>query len=232
MKKPNTLTKWFRRSGAIRWARRHSFTEPRFQPYAKAIGQLLLAWNDFHERLSTLFVAAMGGGWVDRPLAIWHGARSDYSKREMLRKAISKLPDSEKAGRDKLVDEVTWILDQANKLEGLRDDSAHTPLHSPMPPIGILFPLSKDDPGSALFPPVFPDTAFQNPRAVRVDRETQDILAGYRFARERITVLRDYVIAIDYAWTNSRLLWPDRPWLPERHRRKTKRQIRGGRDRR
>jgi hypothetical protein len=206
MKKRKTLSLWFRRSGAFKWAMRPRFTEPLFEPYAKAIGQLLLAWNDLHERLSTLFVMAMGGGWVNRPLAIWHGSIRDYSKRQMLRAAISDMPDGEKAGRMKLVEEITWILDAADKLEGLRDDSAHTPLV-------YYFRGVVADLRSAA---ILPNTSFQNPRAMRIDKKNKDILIESRYARERIIILRDYAIAIDAAWSNARLPWPDRPDLPER----------------
>src|SRR5579862_6821487 len=92
-----SLSKWFKRVRADKWARRHSFTEKEFAPYATAIGQLLLAWNDLHERLSSLFVMALGAGWVSRPLAVWHSTRADHSKRQMLRAALAELSDSEKA---------------------------------------------------------------------------------------------------------------------------------------
>jgi hypothetical protein len=216
MKKPKTLTAWFRRSGAQKWATRHRFTEPEFEPYAKSIGQLLLAWNDLHERLATLFTLAMGGGWVDRYLAIWHGTRSDHSKRQLLAAAISKLPDGEKSNRDKLVEEINWILQKTNRLEGFRDDSAHTPLrfrYGNFLAIADLLAIT-DIYRAGLG--VTPDTTRQNPRAIRIDDKTADLLVEQRYARERIIVLRDYIIAIDAAWGNARLPWPDRPDLPER----------------
>jgi hypothetical protein len=132
MKKPTTLAPWFKRSGAFRWAMRPRFTEAHFQPYVKAIGQLLLAWNDLHERLGNLFVMAMGAGWVDRPLAVWHSSVRDLAKRQMLKAAVSHLTDSEVEHWPKLVEEILWILKVANSLEGLRDDSAHTPLRASM----------------------------------------------------------------------------------------------------
>jgi hypothetical protein len=228
MRKPISLATWFKRSGAFKWARRHRFTEAYFEPYVKAIGQLLLAWNDLHERLATLFVMSMGGGWVDRPLAIWHSIWSDYTKRQMLRAAIAKLPDSEKAGRDKLIDEIVWILNAANDLEGFRDDSAHTPLHFHF--LNMLTTSNILSVSNILAAQVFPDTSFQNPRAVRIDQKNRDLLIEYRYARERITVLRDYVIAIDAAWSNVHLPWPDRPSLPERKPRKRRRASRAGRE--
>jgi hypothetical protein len=206
MKRRKTLEGWFKRSGAFRWANRPRFTEPVFQSYVRSIGQLLLAWNDLHERLATLFVAAMGAGWVDRYLAVWHEVRSDKTKREMLQVAIARLPDSEKAGREKIVAEITWILDHAKPLEGLRDDAAHTPLR-------YLFAGLTTDIRNAF---ISPSTSFQNPRAIRLEQKGKSLLTEYQYARERLVVLRDYAIAIDAAWGNGRLPWPDRPDLPDR----------------
>jgi hypothetical protein len=124
MTKRKSLSSWFRRTGASKWYKRHRFTEPVFEPYVKAIGQLLLAWNDLHENLSFLFVVAMGGGWVDLPLAVWHATRTDLSKRRLLLAAIQKQTPNITGQWPKLVDEITWIIKVADKLEGARDDSA------------------------------------------------------------------------------------------------------------
>jgi hypothetical protein len=215
MKRPKTLTRWFKDSGAFRWAHRPNFTEPVFQSYVRATGQLLLAWNDLHEQLSILFVMGMGGGWVNRPLAVWHGPTGqtrDKAKRDMLRAAMRDMPDDEKAGRPKLVAEIEWILDAANKLEGFRDDAAHTPLR-------YLFRGVVPDMKTA---GTFPNTTFQNPRAIRIEQKGKDMVAEFRYARERCIVLRDYTIAIEAAWSNKRLSWPDRPDLPERKPRRAR----------
>jgi hypothetical protein len=109
-------------------------------------------------------------------------------------------------------EEIVWILDAADKLEGFRDDSAHTPLR-------YLFRGVVPDMKSAA---TFPETTFQNPRAIRLEKKGRDMVTEYRYARERIIVLRDYIIAIDAAWSNTRLPWPDRPDLPERKPRKAR----------
>jgi hypothetical protein len=220
MKKAKSLSAWYRRTGAFKWTRRPRFTEPHFDPFAKSIGQLLLAWNDLHEWLATLFVSAMGGGWVDRPLSVWHKNRPDGGKRAMLKAAISHLTDPEIAGRTELVAEIEWILDVTQQLEGIRDNAAHTPLHAwtgsflTEPDI-----LAVKDFLSIGTTQIFPDTAFKNPRAMKLDQTNKInkvLLREYRYARERIIILRDYVIAIDAAWSNSQLSWPDRPSLPDR----------------
>jgi hypothetical protein len=225
MKRLKTLGPWFRQSGAFQWVRRPKYTEPQFEPYVKAIGQLLLAWNDLHERLATLFVTAMGGGYVNRPLAVWHSIRSDMGRRQLLGAAIGQLSDREIGQRLKVAAEIDWILQQTNQLEGYRDDSAHTPMRSSE--LLSIFSISNLFSVPNIFAigakPVLPDTAFQNPRAIRIDTKNKDLLIEYKYARERLIVLRDYAIAIDAAWSNAQLPWPDRPDLPERKPRRRRR---------
>jgi hypothetical protein len=57
--KRKTLSAWFR-SNRTAPPVGPRYTEAHFEPYAKAIGSLLLAWNDLHEQLSRLFIMAMG----------------------------------------------------------------------------------------------------------------------------------------------------------------------------
>jgi hypothetical protein len=219
MKKAKSLSAWFRRTGAHKWAARPRFSEVHFEPYTKAIGQLLLAWNDLHEKLATLFVSAMGGGFVNRPLAVWHKTRMDSAKRELLRAAIAHLTDREIGNRPKLVDEITWILDNAKKLEDLRDDSAHGPLSVGYVSLSFLeFDdiLSNTGLLDRFKPFVGPNTILQNPRALSMQKRAADLLRDFKYARERVLILRDYAIAIDAAWSNARLPWPDRPALPDR----------------
>lgn len=214
MKKDDVLGRWFVDSGVSKWpdggGRRRRFTEPQFAACLKAIGQLLLAWNDLHERLLTLFVPASGADTEhesQRPAAVWHSVRSDHARREMLRAALSKLPNDEFKGREKLVTEITWILDMADKLEGRRDDAVHTPLiyAAPVRLKNGLWPGG-----------VFTETGYLNPRALRIRCKQQNVLIEYRYAYRRILVLRDYVVAIEFSWRFAQLPWPDRPSLPDR----------------
>jgi hypothetical protein len=228
MKRGKTLSTWFRQNG--KFFARHRFTELHFEAHAKTIGSLLLAWNDFHERLSTLFVNAMGVHQFARSFAIWHVTRSDLGKRQLLRSAITNLPGSEMGvrirhpdgsltgGRPQLVKEITWILDAADKLEGFRDDSAHTPLNYAY--LGDVLSLADLLITPNLFDPreraVTAHTGFANPRALRLLSSKRDLLVERRYGRDRILILRDYTIAIEHAWLNPPVPWPDRPSLPER----------------
>jgi hypothetical protein len=227
MKKAKNLSAWFRQSGA-RGIPRPRFIEPHFDSHTKSIGSLLLAWNDLHEHLSTLFVIALGSTHWKRSLAIWHATRSDYSKRKLLRSVLANSPDpgprvahpdgSITGARPKLIEEITWILDAANKLEDWRDDSAHTPLKYSY--VGDLLSFSNILSAHNIFDfqkqIVVPQTGFANPRALKVEQNNRNLLVEYRYARDRILILRDYAIAIEFAWSAPPVPWPDRPALPER----------------
>jgi hypothetical protein len=186
---------------------------------------------------------AMGIKQFERSFAVWHQTRNDYGKRQLLRAAISKLPwdemgvgirrlDGSITDRrgPKLVEEITWILDVANKLEDWRDDSAHTPLrHAYVGDVLSFEKLLATSPGASDLSRriVIAQTGFANPRALK--NSNKDLLIEARYARERILVLRDYAIAIDFAWSNPPVPWPDRPVLPER---KPNRQSKGQASRR
>jgi hypothetical protein len=211
-KKAKNLSGWFKRSPPFL---RHRFNEPHFKPYAVAIGELILAWNDLHERLATLFAQAMVGAKVKQSLSVWHKTRADMAKRGLLKAAIKNLSESELKGRPNVVEEIGWILEVADALEGPRDDSAHGPLYAS--------PLSIFDMDNVLLSrnifdlKVAPNTAFGNPRALRLSKDAPNLLRDFRYAKRRILILRDYVIAIDTAWQNAHSPWPDRPDLPDRN---------------
>jgi hypothetical protein len=219
-KKPKNLTAWFKRHG-LHSLNLHRFTEAHFEKHTKLIGGLLLAWNDLHEHLASVFVVAMGKEHWARSMAIWHATRNDIGKRRLLRTAIAN-PSAEEIGapaRTHAIKEISWVLDAVDKLEGFRDDSAHAPLTYRM--TGDSF-LDFGDILSArnIFELrqliVVPQAGFNNPRALRLSTNERDLLVEYRYARERILILRDYVVAIDCVWWNPPFPWPDRPDLPER----------------
>jgi hypothetical protein len=82
MKKKKSLSAWFRQRSSLLSVTRHRFTEKHFDAHVKAIGSLLLAWHDLHERLCSLFVMSMGVAQFARTYAIWHETNRDYAKRK------------------------------------------------------------------------------------------------------------------------------------------------------
>ena len=128
--KPKKLSTWFERNG-LHGLQLHRFTESHFEKHVKLIGSLLLAWNDLHEHLASVFAAVMGKPHWARSFAIWHATRNDGGKRRLLRTALANLQgelELDVAARAHAIREISWILDAVDKLEGFRDDSAHTPL--------------------------------------------------------------------------------------------------------
>jgi hypothetical protein len=204
---------WFHNLGGWKPARSR-FTERHFDPYTKAIGSVLLAWNDRHERLGLLFVHALGPKQIAQSSTIWHKTRSDSNKRAYLKAAVENLAASAIGDRKELVEDVAWIIEKTNHLEGYRDDSAHTPFQYEHAPNLMMLLEAITGTNPLPDPTVAPDTSFANPRAMRLAK--REMLIEYRYARERILVLRDFAIAIQCAWWDARLPWPERPALPER----------------
>jgi hypothetical protein len=60
------------------------FTAKKFRPYALAIGEATLSWNDLHVELGMLYATVSDGGWVDRYFIIWNTLRNDGAKRDIL----------------------------------------------------------------------------------------------------------------------------------------------------
>jgi hypothetical protein len=57
------------------------FESRQFKPYAAAIGQFVLAWNDLHETLALLYWTLLGN---DKVLDRWNEARLDDRKRALI----------------------------------------------------------------------------------------------------------------------------------------------------
>jgi hypothetical protein len=58
------------------------FESRQFKPYATAIGQFVLAWNDLHETLALLYWTLLG--FNDKVLDRWNEARFDDRKRALI----------------------------------------------------------------------------------------------------------------------------------------------------
>ncbi len=61
------------------------------EPYIKALGELVVEWNDMTDSFGVLFAAILYPEEPIAPLALtmWHATRSDLAQREMLRSAAT-----------------------------------------------------------------------------------------------------------------------------------------------
>ena len=98
-----------------------------FQPYAQAIGEMTLAWNDFHMVLSSVFDTATRIPNRMAPTAIWNSIKSDRVQRDMLESLI-ELKALQFNLRTKMHKELKWIQSETTKLEELRNNAIHSPL--------------------------------------------------------------------------------------------------------
>jgi hypothetical protein len=163
------------------WAPSVPVTHRVFRPYALALGQLALAWNDLHLALEMLFCTAMGGGFINPVLAIWNALKSDRSQREILLAAVKSTPIN--GGPAKLAEEIEWICRRVDVLEDARNDALHSPLWG-----------SPRGPG---LPVVSPVVGLGHARASKL--LGKNLLDEFRWCRQSSTLLRDYVTELDFA---------------------------------
>lgn len=194
------------------------YTEAIYEPYALAIGQVALAWNDLCNMLAGIFWTVLGGGFPDVPLAAWNALRADRTQRDMLRPAVAaffnggtgaatlqKYPTA-KADFD-------WLLVEVGKLEDARNNAIHAPLAA----------IRGEENAR-----VVPNTLMGHPRARRLDQlpNSDAVLAEFRRCRDTANCLRDYGWRMDLVLCRGKGTWPERPVLPIAH------QPRKGRPRR
>jgi hypothetical protein len=200
-----------RRSPPQRRPKIERFTGRNFRPYVNAIGQLALAWNDLHESLALLFIELLAKGRAYPATDVWNSAVHDRPKRMLIR-AVLRTWKSEDAKFVSLVDDVTWLLDQADKVEDARNDAIHSPLvffdHT------NVFAQQRGWAGK-----VMPSLAFGNKRAGKL--RDKDLLTEFRWCRDAAVALREYASQL-YEAVAAPIPWPDRPALPNRgHQRKS-----------
>ena len=189
---------------------RDTFREKHFQPYAKAIGQVVLAWNDLHESIGYLFACILGEDAYDMAGEVWYTCNQDRAARQMLRAAASKFYTEPAQNLAKAKDDIAFLLAQVESLEDARNDI----VHSPMWLVGIKNPAG---------PEIRPVHIFGHRRAVKLSKKP-NLLAEMAWCRETAIALRDFTIELDDAiWNHRRLKsWPKRPSLPNRGQKKSR----------
>jgi hypothetical protein len=177
-------------------------THPAFRPYAEALGQIALAWNEFHETMSLLFCSFMGGGYCNHYLAVWQALKNDRAKRDVLLAAAKNSPlFNDEESRKRIIEAAEHIYKLANTVEDARDSALHSPLWGARYESGIK---------------VQPETGLGHIRAGRL-RDQKNLLAEFRWCRAAASVLADYVDDLNDSLSGrSRRPWPKKPSLPNR----------------
>lgn len=193
------------------WRRRSRYTQAKFRPYTKAIGEFALAWNDFHEALGNLFVQAMGGTPPAgiQISAVWGEITSDRQKRLMLGAAINWIGRDRHLAAPNIAKHVLWLVERGNSLETKRNNVIHSPLGELVNALAAALhglPLGSITPQSYHF-----NVRSQNLRASL--GKSRKLLTEIRFYRDYATALAAYARELSEAWTTNRAL-PETPRLP------------------
>jgi len=138
-------------------------THESLKPYATAIGEAALVWNALQDEIAAMFWMLFGQDKGLEALAIWNVVENDRLQRKMLRE-LAKITLLEKGERDakhkQKMDDVEWLLIEADQLSDSRNDIVHSPL------------LSLTDVADNKSNAVSPLTIHRNPRAIKLSKKT------------------------------------------------------------
>lgn len=180
------------------------YTHKAFLPHVTALGQLALAWNGLHEVLAFLFCHAMGAGYSNHFLTVWHALKVDRAQRDILLAAVKTTPLA--VPPPKFAEEIRWICERADVLEDARNDALHSPLWA-----------QKSGPNNTV---VGPMVGLGHVRAQELLQK--HLLSEFRWCRDAAMLLHDFAYDIDLSLSDHTRPWPKRPaWLA---RGQTKRQ--------
>jgi hypothetical protein len=202
---------------AKNWRRRSKFQNGKFRSYALVIGQMNLAFNDFHEALGDLFMEVMVEAnsienitlqlrALVRSQIIWGHVTNDRQKRLLLEEMAKWLGKERKQKFPSLEEDLQFLARRGHKLEDKRNNVIHAPVY-------------ERDYGALQGKIV---TATLNYRAKNLARAARrnggELLHAVRLYRDHATVLAAYARAIRDAWQakekGRRKAWPKRPTLP------------------
>lgn len=113
-------------------SRNYNFNARYFNSYTKAVGELILAWNDFHIVLSMLFATVIKIPNRIVPNTIWNFLETDRRQRDLL-KVLVELSVLNYNIPKNLKKEIIWVLDEAQKVENARNNFAHSPIYIEAP---------------------------------------------------------------------------------------------------
>ncbi len=180
-------------------------THKSLKPYATAIGEAALAWNALQDEMAAMFWMLLGQDKGREALAVWNVVENDRLQRKMLCELarITLLEKEECDAKQKQkMDDVKWLLTEANKLSDSRNDILHSPL------------LSLTDIADEKSSSVSPLTINRNPRAIKLSKK--DLMSEIHWCRDTATVLLTYCQSLKFRVIYGADPWPARPQLPNR----------------
>jgi head-tail adaptor len=196
--------------------RMRTYTPTQIRPYATAIGQFSLAWNDLHEAYGFLFFAAATSYHPDDVMqwmqmqAIWGCITNERQKREMLQAATERIAATNKFWREFRTD-IPWVVRCGDSLEDQRNNVLHAPLHHLVHDYMVRAPnTSKGD--------IVPAITMLNKRALKLHEATvaqaKKLLPEIRKYHAYSQQLTGFILAMHDAWQYGPPSWPERPTLP------------------
>jgi hypothetical protein len=139
---------------------------------------------------------------MERPVGIWNSQTFDRPRREIL-KAAALASTSHSRYFPRLIADVKFLCDRAEKFENERNNAVHSPLLLNKNMLSVLS-------GASDF--IVPDSSLKNQRAINL--AGKDLLLQFGWCRDSILILRDYGGDLQHALIASGAPWPDRPSLP------------------
>ncbi len=173
------------------------FRDDRFRAYATGIGEVILAWNDLHETLSSLFWVTLGipNGLI--PAAVWYSSKSDLAQRDMLEAALKvKAIGHPLETRDTFRKEIIWLVSEINKIADKRNDFVHSPV--------ILLSTNEPTPAHHL----------GHKRAKKLSKK--NLVGQASWFYDATIICRDYAADLNKSIGDRNTTLPERPKLPNR----------------
>jgi hypothetical protein len=169
----------------------------KFEPYYPALGRTAHAWNHLQEELANLFSDLTHTDHLG--LALWHSLKSDRSQRDLLEAALKYFAQDEDwtARYPRANDDITWLLNETNKLADKRNDAIHAPIT-----MGIRTGELE----------IVPFSFYGNPRAKKL--LGKQILREFEWYERCADTLRKFAVSVDAGLRGALPSWPERPQLP------------------
>jgi hypothetical protein len=192
-----------------------------FRPFAHELGYLAVVWNQLHDNLLSVFIEVLAPSDEFAAKALWYSSDSDFQQRKMLR-ALLDLDTQNLFLRNTVLprepklqsfqrEAIFWILNQIEKpLRHQRNNALHAPLM-----------LMRGVADGAVIHWVEATLNPQNPRAVPL--QGKNLVDEFKSYAELTRVLSDYASRIANSLrTPGRFPWPEKPPLPQAHKKKEK----------